>query len=419
MEYSDRMYDMAYRLYEAAPWEHVGDLCLYAFRSPSSGEMVFCNFMGQGGDYLALGAYIGMAGLQSFYTISVINAEEYVNEDPDAIITDPELSYAIRGQECVQCAFFSEDEALDEQMDSLRTYARGHGRKLSGVRDLAMFQDMRNLHMPMTLTDPVRLKIMEEALETALLHDSYYHNLYGMLPGLVAWGENRIPLYRCDKGKWEADTLDVPPYDEDYGMEFLPFTNKVLEMRLKKLRRMGTLDIELIPFFITMVEDGEEVFPETLLVFHEEADMFLKPLVETHLSGQTVKEVWGSLLDQFIQGILREMEEIPRVIFYRGRRTYCMLRDFCQALKIPLKEREYMPRMDDFMMKGTDMDLPKEYMAERVREMAQVMLKTLKEMDPEKMKEIPPQLKEIIRHPPKEYLDEEVCKALREYAKYL
>ena len=417
MKYADKMYDLAFHLLKQAPWRYLEDSRVFAFVSPSSGETIYCDYMGKRGEYLALGAFIGEAGMQSLYTISENGGDLAPNE------ADPDFVYSLHSQNCVQCSFLDKEEVDDffeDQKESLVAYAKKNKKALSPRQGLPVFQDFHPLHQSETIKDPVRLKIMEEALEVAVLHAEIFRGNYGKLPYMSPWAQVEVPSYEWKGDRWVQGTLYLPEYEPDYGFEYVPFVNDLLRRRLLKLGRSGTLDVEMIPFFSTVQEGDAILFPEALFTYHREERYHRHPIVTLHPWGKSNLEAWSEILQEFIQEtLLNDLGHLPEVIFYRGERTYYLLCEFCEALDIPLEEEEDMPELDEFYESAREGAMDGDQMVEDMRNFALELLEGLPQVPKGMLKTLPQPIKDLIRNMPEEILDPEDYKKLKSYVKYL
>ncbi len=90
-----RLYELAAKLKELAPWEWMTEADIFGVENPETKEIGFVSTMGTLGEHLAIGVYRGAEGLYGFWEMQEIGADA----DPFLLFEVPQLQVSFENRE--------------------------------------------------------------------------------------------------------------------------------------------------------------------------------------------------------------------------------------------------------------------------------------------------------------------------------
>ncbi|MBS1812455.1 MAG: hypothetical protein JST84_30090 [Acidobacteria bacterium] len=148
-EESKKLYEVAGRVKELAPWQWMEESQIFGVKNPETGEIGFVSIMGMGGEHFAISVYRGSEGLYGFWDL----AEAGPDVDPHMLLEIPQL----------QASF--EDRAETSKRD--RDLMKQLGLKFRGAKAWPLFRSYTSGYMPWYLTAE-ETRFLTYALEQTL-----------------------------------------------------------------------------------------------------------------------------------------------------------------------------------------------------------------------------------------------------------
>lgn len=368
----DTLYELAFAYKKTKLWKSIWDSEVFAVRL-SDGKIGYISIMGAGGEYCALGLYIGEKGFDSFRT--VITADEFM-------MSPFKYHETLMQQECLQCVFDNKDELSEEEQEEVKKYARAHGIRLAGRNAYPQFVKYQPNHYPWRLQTEQEQAYLCEALEAAI---ELARLLEGKIPGDLGVREindkTRIIPMLEKNGAYTLSTTELP---KETAAEYpVPeISNDVGIAKLKKAKRMGVWECEIIrvPEPVQSGQDEVPVFPVLFLALENETDYIL-PVPPVADYEENPKE----LLDLFIEALL--MQKIcPEELLVRDERTYTFAEGLAKKLGIKINICRELPSLDE-----AEYVFWEQFGADEEEEMEDMLalLDSILELDEEQLRSLP------------------------------
>ena len=326
---TERMYELAFRYKKTKLWKKLHDTDIFAIKF-SDGTIGYCCVMGMAGELNALALYPGEKAFQSYLKIIKLPTMQ--------IRSEFEYHELMLCQDCLQCAFENKDELSDDEVDEVRAYAKTHGITLRGANAFAQFVRYRPYYYPWQLSDAADQERICEAMEACIalaeLLETQHKSEIGLQDYIIQISR-KIPVME------KRGNVFVLAEPEDYAdlSDLLPdqhpspaVTNDLTAARIKRLKKQGAWECEVLRMLEPVQEDPEQVpyFPVVLMAVDSDSG-FLYPLNMV----ENFEEHPEALLDTFAERLL-EMETCPKVIAVNDERTYALLQNLCNAVGIKL-----------------------------------------------------------------------------------
>lgn len=371
----DQLYDAAFRYKKAGIWKKLWDNEVFAIKL-TCGETGYISIMGKNGTYCALGLYIGASGFQSYRALA--NAGGYTGSP----FRDHEM---LLQQDCLQIALGNKDDLMPEEVEEVREYAKKNGIRLSGRNTFPQFVKYEPNCHPWKVKTKEDQQALYEAMEAAVLMADVLRTADPKEIGIleIAPDTKEVPLFEVKGDQLiQAGTAPLSPEKEDI-YECVPATNEVAMTYVKKLRRKGIWEVELIRMLEPVQDHPEETpyYPLVLLAVDSKS-YYALPFPMGMYAEKNPQEMLNTFADGW-----RNQKIYPREIRCRDERTYALLKDFCEKtnVKISIFHGE-MAALDDVEyeffdhMSGEDTDKILDEMAMVVEELLQMSPSELKMM---------------------------------------
>ena len=317
---------LAQEFYKTKLWELLSDSDIYAVQL-EDGRIAYCCIMGNAGDHIGLGVYIGTRGFRTYLDSVTLDVSK-----------DHKLGFErIANFNCVQLAF---NENGNADFYAHRTHKMPEP-------DNCTPKDFEVLHQALVATISLAkfIKIAGDDV-VAIGFDEYEE--YPTKEG----GKEAI-LMKHEGNGYICDTIKLPAYDtcEEKELEKMAAeaTESIVNMpaffTTEDLRKSGTVQCRWIhyPTPLKDNDDEEGYFAESLLAVTKGNGQILKPeLIKT----RNTKEIQNVLIN-----LCKEFDNLghcPLQISVPDLATESVLKAFCKALKIKLvKERLPLRELND------------------------------------------------------------------------
>lgn len=323
-----KLYEMAARVKDLAPWQWMEESQLFGVKNPETGELGFVSIMGMAGEHYAVSLYRGAEGLHGFWEME----EAAPMADPQMLLNIPQL----------QASF--EDRDQTEKQD--RELIKQLGLKFRGAKAWPLFRSYASGYMPWFLT-PEETRFLTVALEQTLeVAPRVKAN-----PDLL-WGDN---------DSVEGDYLVRVSHEENGRLVWQDVMMEVSEPELARVEVMMDMDAlahlkGLAPSplvvetdFFTMptpVRDKGErpYFPTMLMLVEASRGMILG--FEMMPPGESREALWGQIPAEVVRK-LAELGVRPREIHVGTELMENLLRAVGHELNCPIRLCDELPGLDD------------------------------------------------------------------------
>ncbi len=319
----EKLYDAAFRYKKAGLWKKLWDTEIFAIKLPGD-ENGFVSVMGKGGDYNAIGLYIGEEGFQSFRTVAN-DFHDYASEF--------EAHEAILVQNCLQMNLGNKDEMLPEEAEQVRAYAKAHGIRLSGANAFPDLVKFTPYYHPWGITEQKDADMLCHALEVAILLAEELKNVGKAELGIreITPFTEEVPLFDIGDGKLEKLGMTQLPGDKPARFN-VSFSNQIAVQRVKKMRKKGIWECELVrlPKPSQNEPDAVPYYPLFLFVVDRETHFLMPTTLIDNFENKPQNGV-----DSLLNAILTQ-NACPKEIIVRDDRTTGLLADFCKKAGIAM-----------------------------------------------------------------------------------
>ena len=333
---SDTLYDLAFAYKKTRLWKKLYDSEIFAVAMPD-GETAYCSAMGQLGDHIALGIYVGQAGFDSFrYIMFAAEEDDY---SPEVLLS----------QDCLQCAFENREYLSDQEVEEVRRYTKSRGIMLRGPHAWPQFLRYKPRQYPWPCNREDEARIAEALSAAIALSDMLDGNrkrdlgLAPLYPEEVEELENRsIPLLKRKDGEFVLLRTDLPEPAEERWPTPEPLDPATAE-KIRALKKQGIFQCEILWLPAPMQEDETQppAFPAMLLCLDSRQHYILP--VEPILNYEEHPE---RLLSSFTDALMRENWR-PAAVKVRNSATRALLEGMCAQCGILLSQEEDLPALEE------------------------------------------------------------------------
>ncbi len=325
------MLEKAFQFRKAELWNTLADDQMFAVKLPS-GQIGYCIVMGNGGEYFALGIYLGDSGLAT-----------YMSQRNDAP-TDVDKMNTTLAYNVINCNFSQADEMNFGLKEPIRDFSKRSGMPIP--RKVGWPEFVR--HRPFMEILPVDnetdaadvVEALSAALHVAELLKTHNPDELGLgdanfLPTDEYLAE--IPLLlRDDNGEWQMETIDLPEeVDSVYPQP--KFEDPELRKRVALCRKKG------------IVECGTVVMPAFLENNPDHTALFAVLRLSDGLVDMTqVQKRYDLDPDYFLRDAVEGMlnKGLPQTLVCTDELTHALFADFCRKTGVRLvlkrKSREFL-----------------------------------------------------------------------------
>lgn len=314
------LYEAALAFKEQAPWEWMFEDQVFGIRNPETGDIGYASVMGQLGEHLALGLYLGVEGLWGFYRLS----DEEEPEGPDFLVEVPHLQ-----------ASFQDREVLT---DKDRQVIKSLGLRFRGRQEWPWFRSYRPGYMPWYLT-PDEARFLTVALQQALgvalrLKET---------PSLLEPPQPELLMVRTlgDEG-WVDGWAE--PGSLRVHLPSLLREDTAAALRQGLARQPWSLEVDLYGLTGIRNEEGRRPYLGYHLMIVESTSGFI-------LGGQMLtaepsfEDMWVDAPRHLVDALLR-LKALPTEIVVRREKLQYYLEPVAEQLGIQVRLAERLPVLD-------------------------------------------------------------------------
>lgn len=324
-EESLRLYQLADRIKEMAPWKWMYEDDIFGVRNSVTGELGFISVMGNAGEHFAVSVYLGSEGLDGFWAME----QGLLEDDMNALLEIPQI----------QISFEDRDELKKEDREVIKKL----GLKYRGQKAWPMFRSFRAGYLPWFITSE-EAQFLAQAMEQLLDVAPRVRETTDLL--VAKDGSDDVYLVRTHlKGtsEWHDQMIAVPPPEPKIVR--VQVTQDSLE-QAAKLPLMGIhLEMDFFSLPTPVGEKGQRpYFPLALLVAESQSGAILGFEMIPPLPN--LDEAWEKLPQSFLDSCV-ENGSIPGTVTVRSERHFAMLSMLSKKLNFKLHQSDELPALDD------------------------------------------------------------------------
>ena len=316
------LYAAAFRYKKTKLWKKLSETEMFAIKL-RNGETGYISIMGEYGELCALGLYIGDDGFRSY---------RFVAEAGSFVQSEVMFHKVLMQQNCLQMMLVGKDDMFPEEVDEARAYAKENGIRLSGRNAYPQFVKCEPNRHPWKVKTETDIDALYDALEAAnLLAELLKTNKPEDLDiFVVSEFSEQLPLFELRDGKLERAGFSILPKESEPTYKPVPAKNEIAVASVKRLKKSGVWEAELIRVPTPAQNDPEEApyYPALLLVVESESGYML-PVMP--VSGADFDE--QEMLQEFANA-WKMAEHRPKEIRCRDGRTFALIGDFCKKAGI-------------------------------------------------------------------------------------
>lgn len=319
-EESKRLYELAEKLKELAPWKWMAESEIFGVENPDSNEIGFVSVMGMMGEHLAVGVYLGAEGLYGFWDFQ----DEKHETEPLALFDIPQLQASFEDREQLQ----KEDREVIKNL----------GLKFRGKQSYPMFRSNKPGFMPWFITSEEAQFLIYAIEQTLEVAPRVREN------PLILVDENgeEVYLVRASEKKggnlvWRDEMNHIPPPEsKQFSIKVSPETINHLKAFPQNNNFIFEVDLFHAPTPV-MERTSRPFFPKILMIAETNSLFILgvelmKP-PEDILEGHT--EIAKSLVK-----ILSSQGVLPKEIRVSSDLLFGLLKNFTQQLNVKLRQTD-------------------------------------------------------------------------------
>ncbi len=332
----DILYEAAFRYKKAGLWKKLWDSDVFAVKL-KRGKIGYISIMGRNGEYNALGLYIGEEGFGSYRIMA--NA----GSPTGSLFKDHEI---LIQQNCLQAALECKEALLPEEVEEVRSYAKSNGIRLSGRNAYPQFVKFEPGCYPWKVKTQEDMMALHTAMVAAVLLAEVLQTTNPATMGILPVGPDteEVPLFEVKNNKLIQAGFASLPGDIEEKYEYVTADNQIALASVKKLPRKGIWESELVCLTEPVQNEPEETpyYPMLLMVVESRSGYVLPVPMIGRLEKNTQK-----MLQAFADA-WRTEKTYPKEIRCRDKRTFALLKDFCEKtdVKISIYDRD-MPALDE------------------------------------------------------------------------
>jgi hypothetical protein len=232
-----RLYEVAGRVKQTAPWQWMLETDLFAIQDPQTGEVGFVSVMGNLGEHLGIANYPGALGFHGFWRMATGN--ERTVEDEFFMLPQLQASF--------------EDRAQLDKRD--RELIQALGLKYRGKQAWPLFRSYRPGYMAWHLEAPeadLLYWTLEQLLEVASRFQDLARPVRARIPTEYLL---RVPAVVGDTVRWRDDVAPAPdPPEREIAIELAP---GLLESARRVKRGMREIEVDVSPQPFVIGERGQ------------------------------------------------------------------------------------------------------------------------------------------------------------------
>lgn len=333
---TDVLFDRAFAIRAAKPWQHLFDTHIFAVRF-SDGEIACCSVMGRNGTHLALALYSLTDGLYALDKLMTTDMR---------VLPRHRAEECMLGQDCIQISFKNAQEILAKEAKPVRAYAKAHGVSLRGQHNFPVFHRYRPSRMPWALTDETEQQHLLEAMDALLEISRRLSTEDPLALGLIEGDPftHPIPLLTAtpDGYRWDSYTLQKP---DAPALPAGKIEDELALARLKKRKKPcapWALAVFMSPTPVQAKPAQVPYFPYLLCVVDTGSGKVL-----TLTPPRKIDEYAPHFSADFLS--LLQQHGLPHEFWSADDRTTAFITPIAKQLGIPVNVQADMTPMDELL----------------------------------------------------------------------
>lgn len=323
MEQWKELYEVAIKIKELKPWEHLWDVDIITIALPDK-EPIYCSVMGGGGECYGIGAYMGFDAINNFHTM--------LHRDD----MPPEQMIRFQDDNVILCYFGDRSELTLKELKLIKEL----GLKFRGTNNWIYFHSFKKGYLPYILDQ-------EEVIqETEILKHLYMSLRAYINEGLdvdFEKGNTLMRMYSPENELWLNFEAPILVPSKKYSMPVLE--DEVLISKLGKMKQNNQVWELDIAYLGSTINDRKFERPINGRIC----------ILGERKNGLIINQDFVSPLDDDIQVIFNVVifpifeYGRPTKILIRDDFIYYILKDLCDRVKIKLEVKGKLKVIDTFI----------------------------------------------------------------------
>jgi hypothetical protein len=314
------LYEAALAFKELAPWEWMLEDEIFGIRNPETGQIGYASVMGNLGEHLALGVYLGSEGLFGFYELSADDTPDI----PDLLLETPHLQ-----------ASFEDREVLT---DKDRQVIKSVGLRFRGRQEWPMFRSYTPGYLPWYLTAG-EARFLTVALQQSL-------EVTGRLRENPSLREPPQPEHLMVRSLGDGGWIDEweEPAPIQVRLRAVLREDSAAALRRQLARQPAKLEVDL--YGLTGIRDKESGRP--YLGYHflaVESKTGFIVAGDLLLAEPSFEEMWVQVPARFVDAVTR-FGGLPAEIVVRREKLHHYLAPMAKQLGIKVSRSDRLPVLD-------------------------------------------------------------------------
>ena len=330
-----KLYDVAVRVKELAPWEWMFEDETFGVQDPETGETGFVSVMGAGGEHYAVALYLNPKAHYEFLALHDAAEDEAGDDVMTAarVLEIPQLQAAFEDNK----ELVKEDKAVIKQL----------GLKFRGANAWPQFRSFAPGLFPWFLTGVEARRLTHALTQLLDVAPRCRENEDLLLPSeddkefLV-----RVPREEDGKLVWE-DQVKTFPLPEPEQIPWLLEQAALSEAKaLPLVERVIELELMMMPMPVKEKKDERPIFPYLLMIADGQSGMLLGN--EMMQASPSLKAMYGQVPGKLVGTFLR-MRGVPRFVRVRSELLADLLAPLTAELGLRVWLTDELPAIDSAM----------------------------------------------------------------------
>lgn len=317
------LYEVAIKIKELKPWEHLWDLDLFTLLLPDS-EPIVSSIMGKGGEFFGVGSYVGSEAISKFF--DMLNKKNI----------PPEQMFRYQDDNVLMCYFGDREELTAKE----RKIIKDLGLKFRGKGNWIYFHSFKKGYAPYILDQ-------DEVLQETEILKNLYMSLRSYIEiGLEVdfeGGNTLLRLYDSERDEWLNFESPIMFPEPEYMTPVIE--DELLIANLKKQeqnKNIWEMDISYLGSFIRDKEYERPVNSRICVLAERKSGVVINQDMFYPIDDDI-----QVTLNMLISSIMRFGR--PSKILVRDECFYHILKDLCERIKIKLEIKERLRAIDSFL----------------------------------------------------------------------
>ena len=377
----DKLYELAFRYRKTRLWQKVYEDMPFGVQL-EDGEIAYCVVMGRMGQHIAIAAYVGDSGYQSYRFLYDHNSDD---------LNEIELGMMISCQNCLQCSFENKDMLEDDELYEVKNYTAEHNMTLRGKNAFPRFVKYMPGRYPWFYDAEQDIQRMTTVLSAALAVAQMLEEKKEIGFTYIDEDPDNIPLLTQKKGRWEVNTVALP--NKEMALPHPLYENELQAARIRKARKKGELvcgSMRLPEPVLDDFDDCAPYYPFVLASVDPVSGLVITPIITMELEPEEI-------ITKFADTIATGLSFVPKIIYARDDLCATLLEDFCRETDIQLSrdgDFEELEEAMENMIASADDESDDEDVGRQVEELM-MLVDALPDAD---LRSMPEELVELFRH---------------------